>query len=225
MTQQNPSTLTPPFSMGVACRRTHAGHHSKRSKQSGFTMVELLVVIVLLGVFAKMAVPIFADGQKMGDATSYYDVASRVSTAWQFGTSKCQVSNIIGTSPVTTTKTEAAHMTLLVEGTGAADAYKGCWASAKVEPLNRSGVRGGTGAYLYNGSTITIASNAVAPARVAVSFTGVDESVVLDLVQKYSGNTTAATLETLPTAADTTDTSVQYSGGTAGSPRTLTIIK
>lgn len=195
-------------------------------KQSGFTMIELLVVIVILGALAIIASPMITEGQKTADTISYYDTATRMSTAWQFGTSKCQVSNRIGTSPVTTTASAANHLTLLVDGTGVAATYSGCWNSAKVEPLNRSGVRGSAGAYTFNGATVTIANFVQGSTnRVATTFSDVEDNSVLELVQKYGGQAGAKALTALPAAADITDKSIQFGAGDADGARSLTIIK
>lgn len=216
-----------PLSLTQIAERRMRRHLAVRreSKQSGFTMIELLVVIVILGALALLANPMITEGQKMADTTSYYDTATRMATAWQFGVSKCQVSNVIGSSPVVVTPTAANHLSLLVDGptTGLiSTTYTACWNSSKVEPLNRSGVRGSslTG-YTFNGATVTIANSSDGyKNRVATTFSSVDDATVLELVQKYGGQSGLTALAT----SDTTDKSVQY-GALSGGMRSVTIIK
>lgn len=194
-------------------------------KQSGWTLVELLVVIFILGVLAALASPFISEGQKMGDSTAFYNTADRLATSWRLGTMKCQAPSVIGTSPITTPASAAAHLQLLVAGTGVSAAYAGCWASAKIEPLNRSNVRGIPGAYTFNGATVTIANlKQNNTNRVATTFNPVDDATVLQLVQQYGGQANASTFIALPDAADTSDMSIQFGAAGPGN-RSLTIIR
>lgn len=199
-------------------RRTRA------ALQSGVTLVELLVVMVIISALAYVGSSMTSDGQKMADSLSLYNTADQISQRWRFVTTKCQVPNAIGTSTITTTASATAHLTMLVEGTGVAAAYQPCYNAAKVEPLQRAGVRGSGGTYTFNGSTVTIANLSVNNTnRVATTFTAVDDATVLDLVRQY-GNQAGASAMTALAASDATDTGVQYGTATAGA-RNVTIIR
>lgn len=198
----------------------------RNKMQIGFTLVELLVVIAILGVLGMVARPFVTDGQKLADATSYWTTADRFADNWRFINMKCQVSNNqVGSSPITTTVSATAHLTMLVEGTGVAASYQGCYNSARVETLNRVGVRGTGGTYTLNNNAVTIANVTINGVnRMAVTYANVDDNVILELINKYGGQANAATITAVPAAADTTDNTIRFAAAGTGT-RNLTIIR
>lgn len=197
----------------------------KNKIQAGFTLVELLIIVAIIGVLAYIGSSYVADGQKLADATAYYNTADRFAKTWQVATMKCQVNNLIGSSPITTTVSAPAHLQMLVEGTGVSTTYQGCYNASKVAPLNQAGVRGTGGNYTLNNTAISIApytQNGVN--RVATTFAAVDDSTILDLVTKYGNQPGASSLTALPATADTTDTAIQF-GAVGTGTRSLTIIR
>jgi hypothetical protein len=190
----------------------------QRIKERGLVMgmAELIAVIVIGGIISATAAAYFSDVFKMADSSYLWETSERLAHNWRLATQKCQVSSVIGTSPIVTTPSAPNHLTMLVEGTGVANRYQGCFQSSGVEPARNAGIRGTGGVYTAQGYAVTIANQIVNNRnRIAITFTQVEDATVLELVQTKGGQANASSFINLP-ADDVTDPVVRFVANGAG---------
>lgn len=198
---------------------------SNKPQARGGVEIGPITGLILAGILLLLGSAYIANATKAGETTQFFDMAERIGNAWNLGTMKCGVSNVIGTSPITTTASAPAHLQLLADGTGIAAAYTGCWQSADIQPLTKAGVRiDGSGNYTLNGKVLALSNIMInGRPRVGVTFQALPDATVLELYQRYGTAAGAAALAALA-ASNSTDTGVQYGTATGGF-RDVTVIR
>ena len=89
-----------------------------QNKQAGFTLVEILIVVAIIGILIMLVAPRLLGSSDGAKAMNLYTAADRLNTNWRTVNEVCGTSKVVGTSPITTTASTAAHLQFLVDGTG-----------------------------------------------------------------------------------------------------------
>jgi MSHA pilin protein MshA len=87
-----------------------------RSAQQGFTMIELIVVIVILGILAATALPKFIDMRGNAQTAAVAGVAGAAGSAMNVNFSGCAVMNNVATANKCITVNTCAGVTNLMQG-------------------------------------------------------------------------------------------------------------
>ena len=87
-----------------------------KTRQTGFTMIELIVVIVILGVLAATALPKFIDLRSDAQAASLSGVVGAAAAAHNINYSGCAVTNNVVTASKCIKVSNCSDTTTLMQG-------------------------------------------------------------------------------------------------------------
>ncbi|MBP8270515.1 MAG: type II secretion system protein, partial [Sphaerotilus sp.] len=87
-----------------------------KSRQAGFTMIELIVVIVILGVLAATAMPKFIDMKSDAQAASVAGVAGAAASAMNLNYAGCALTGNVVTANKCVAVSACANASSLLQG-------------------------------------------------------------------------------------------------------------
>jgi type IV pilus assembly protein PilA len=85
-----------------------------RSSSKGFTLVEIMIVVVIIGLLAAMAIPAFQKVRQSSQDKAVLNNARQLGAAadqyfLEFGTTNASISNLVGTSAYVKALNTVAH--------------------------------------------------------------------------------------------------------------------
>lgn len=187
-----------------------------KKTQQGFTLVELIVVVAIIGVIAGIGIPLFKDADNPSKAQALLSTAERVNQSLRQIAKSCSVSSAITSNPLPAASKTVSDV-IFGGRANVAAAYQTCYDQSMVKPLTDSSEPGASaGVYNVQGFATTLTGGGTAPLQ--VGYLLVPDELVLLAAQKFNRSLSALA------ASDAASPILQYTTASSGT-RTVTVIK
>lgn len=196
----------------------------RRMAQTGFTLIELAISIVIIGVLIALVLPKFRGGTNEAKAMALYEFATATAGNWRTVSNNCGTTTDVSTSPLPASTGAVNSLSLAINATGVNGTYAGCFGDAAPASL-----RGKVQGNMVDGFTVqgvpVVWSGGTSSGPLIYTFSNVLPEWALILYRKYSSVTGAMNASSFPAGADNSDPMIQFSATASGSPvSTLKII-
>lgn len=166
----------------------------KRMRQGGFTLIELIVVVAIIGVLIGVIAPSMTGSTDSAKAKQFKRVAANIFNNWQLVNSICGTSTQVtaGTHSLATSAGSAGIANMLFGGlANVAPAKQTCYQQSKILPIEGVSQNGAAWTTL---SSPVVLSGGGSNAFVA-EFDSMSETVALNIVQDYNSSATINTIQ------------------------------
>ena len=192
---------------------------TKRTER-GFTLIEALVVLILIGIVSAVAAPKIMATTTSGQVSKYMDIADGGAAAWQALTMRASVTTAVTSNPIPATSNTVEDV-LFVGGTATvASAYQSAYTNSKIQPMNQHVVKSGSNFIVTGTSNVQVAVSGGGNSPMVFTFSNVPEEAVLEAVDRVSPGTTLT-----KDGANKTVGHLGYNCAAAASTCTFTISK
>ena len=161
--------------------------HRGMKQQKGFTLIELAVVVIIIGILLVVIAPSIIGSQTGSKATLIQRIADTTANNWSLLASQAGTGTTVASNPIAKTiSTDGVGVSeVLYEGQSkVADAYVPAYTSTGIKAMSQLVGKSG-GVYGVSGTTgivITLGGGGTAP--MTITFDGVPPEIVANLVQK-----------------------------------------
>jgi len=184
----------------------------------GFTLIELMVVMAIIGILIAVLAPIVKDALSPSKATGYISAADQINKTWTLITRSCGLSAAVSGSKLPANGKTVSDV-LFGGVANVATQFQACFGTSQAKTLTEIAIPTSTaGVYTVQGSVLSLSGGGSA-GPLGVTYAAVSDDIVLATVQHYDSS-----FQTLAAAGDSSNPVVQY-GAPASNARNMTLLK